>query len=78
MKLGIFGLKLNGADSSQKERQLKKSCVSFGEQCISKFSSNRVSELHGHTWQIRGCLGRFFPTVPVFTIFGRSGDKSTL
>ena len=29
-----FGLKLNGAHSSPKERQLQKSCVSFGEECI--------------------------------------------
>ncbi len=28
-----FGLKLNGAHSSPKERQLQKSCVSFGEEC---------------------------------------------
>ncbi len=28
-----FGLKLNGAHSSQRERQLQKSCVSFGEEC---------------------------------------------
>ncbi len=28
-----FGLKLNGTQSSPKERQLRKSCVSFGEEC---------------------------------------------
>ena len=34
-----FGLKLNGAHSSQKERQLQKSCVSFGEECINLIDS---------------------------------------
>ncbi len=29
----MFGIKLNDVHSSPKERQLKKTCVSFGEEC---------------------------------------------
>ena len=38
-----FVLKLNGAHSSQKERQLQKSCVSFGEECTYHFSDEELN-----------------------------------
>ncbi len=31
-----FGIKLNDVHSSPKERQLQKTCVSFGEECIGR------------------------------------------
>ncbi len=41
----IFGIKLNDVHSSPKERQLQKTCVSFGEECT--LIPNCMGSYHG-------------------------------
>ena len=54
-----FDPNFTGLHSSPKERQLQKSCVSFGEECI-------IHKVGKYIW----CLAIFIPIVSFLTDFG--------